>query len=283
MNSSKKDCHFVSTPLQESIYVENNFAGISSPKTHLLAVHGLGTYSGWFKDLLDLASEKEFGSTSFDLPGFGRSGQRGEIQSYKSWTEALKTVWDETHLKLDQAETFLLGHSLGAIVALASLQELDPKPKGLILTAPGFMANPKSWDIVEFVLPTLFKALNDSPDKISFPFPPEVYDSIKRGLHQVGLLTPEVKPRLLLEILNLSGIAWLACNKFHKIPLLMVLPDQDSFCLSGVSKLFFNLCNSQHKLLKLLPQPGHDLFVLPQAQEVNHLIVNWIDSLKTTV
>lgn len=280
MNSSKKDCHYVSTPLHESIYVENNFAGISSQKTHLVSIHGLGTYSGWFNELCNEASEKQISSTAFDLPGFGRSGTRGEVKSYHSWIEALKAVWSQAHEKNESAEMFLLGHSLGGIVALASLKELNPKPKGVILTVPGFVANPKSWSILEFILPTLFKALDDSPEKTTFPFPPEVYESIKKGMHQMGFLTPEVKPKLLLEILNMTNIAWLACRNFHETPLLMVLPEHDPFCVSGASKIFFNLCNSPYKTLKIFPEAGHDLFILPEAEETNHLIVDWIGVLR---
>jgi alpha-beta hydrolase superfamily lysophospholipase len=274
MNSSKRQSSFLETSAHESVYVESNFAAISSPKTHLVAVHGLGTYGGWFNELSESLAEKSVATTTFDLPAFGRSGRRGEVSSYRAWIEALKLVWVQAHSQLP-GSTFLLGHSLGGVIALAALKELNPKPAGVIITVPGFLAHSKSFPL-SFIVPTFFKAILGSQDKISYSFPPEVFECVKCKLHQIDFLTAEVKPKVFLEILKVSNLAWLSANKFAETPLLMFLTGKDQTCVSAASGLFFNLCNSQSKTLKNYPELGHDLFVLPEAPQINEQVENWL-------
>lgn len=279
MNPSKKAGNYLTTSSNETVYVESNFSTISSQnspqKSQMVAVHGIGTYAGWFDGLTDILADKQIASSLFDLPGFGRSGKRGCLESYKEWTDALTKVWSHTQ-ELSKKDTFLLGHSLGGVVSLASLKHLDPKPKGVILVVPGLMANPKSWHITNFVIPTFIKAIQNNPEKISFPFPLEVYESVKTGMHQASMLTQDVQPKLLLEILNMTNQAWLAVNEFKDIPVFMVVSEEDPVCVTGAAKTFFSFCNSQNKKLKVFSNTGHDLFVLPEASETNNLIADWI-------
>lgn len=276
MNSSKRKSHFLQTSLHESIYVESNFFSISSPKCQLVAVHGMGTYAGWFNDLNLVLSENKIASTALDLPGFGRSGTRGEIKSYNSWVEALKETWKEATLQSENEKTFLIGHSLGAIICLAALPSLKPKPQGLIITSPGFMANLQSWSLFDFMVPTLLKALINHPEKIAPPFPPEVFEALQKGQHKIDFLTAEVKPKLLLEMLKASQKAFWSFKNLKEMPLLMVLAGADKFCSNSASEIFFNLSNSSKKTLKTYAGLPHDLFVVPEAEEINHFILEWI-------
>lgn len=277
MNSSKRQSSFLETSAHESVYVENNFASISSPKLQLVAVHGLGTYSGWFDGLSEVLAEEQIALTAFDLPGFGRSGNRGHVSSYTSWVAALKSVWAEANSRLPD-KTFLLGHSLGGVISLVSLAELDPKPKGLILTVPGLMGHPKSFP-PSFVISTLFKAIFNKDEKISYSFPPEVFECVKCGTHQIDFLTAEVNPGVFIEILKASNKAWSARDKLSNIPFMLINSGKDEMVVSWAGEAFFNFCNASCKTYKNFSELGHDLFVLPESNEVNGFITKW---MKTT-
>ena len=277
--------------LNEAIYLENNFSSISSPKTckQVVSVHGLGTYCGWFDSLRGLLAEKDIASLSMDLPGFGRSGVRGEIESYKSWIDAVKFAWykaneqsisrhPETASQTSEKEIYLLGHSLGGIIALASLKDLNPKPKGIIITVPALVAHPTSFNPLTFVIPTFLKAISGSKEKISIPIPPETFESVRTEMHPINILTAYAEPKLFLEILNITNQAWLMVNQLKDIPLLMIVTEKDQVCLTQASKLFFELCNSPQKKLKVYSDLAHDLFVLPEVTEINKLICDWIET-----
>ncbi|MDX1921339.1 MAG: alpha/beta fold hydrolase [Candidatus Caenarcaniphilales bacterium] len=274
MNPSKKNSSFLTTSLNETVYLENNFSSISSQKSQLVAVHGMGAYSGWFNELSDILAETQVGTVTFDLPGFGRSPKRGEVKSHRCWIEATKTAWKEASQK--DSNTFLLGHSLGGIIALASIGELTPKPKGVILTVPALSANCKTWNLFNFVIPTFFRGLIDSSEKTTYPISHEVFDSIKKGKHSPDFITAEVRPKLFLETLKVTQKAWSNVFVFKDIPLLMILSEDDPICDPKASRNFFNMCNSTNKTLKNYSGIAHDLFVLPQAEEINGLIADWI-------
>jgi len=277
MNFQEKQGKFRQILCQEySLYVQNNFAEINSSQAQLLCVHGLGAYSGWFQELAQTLKNNQISTFSFDLLGFGNSGKKGEINSSKDWMEAVKVTWQDLNQNYTNQNNFLLGHSLGGIIALNALPYLNPKPKALILTVPAFMANSQLWNFTDFTFPTLMKALKNDKTKIKFPAPTEVYKALKNEKVQKNLLTEEAEPKMFLEILKLSFKSWSQINKLNDIPILIITAGKDISCVSEASHLFFNFCNSQNKTLKHFPNLEHDLFVLPEAEIINTYILNYL-------
>ncbi|MFM8005389.1 MAG: lysophospholipase, partial [Dolichospermum sp.] len=85
----------------------------------LAIVHGLGGHSGLYKTIVEHLLPREYAVYALDLRGHGRSsGQRGYINT---WTEFRDDL--QAFLKLIQQQQpgypiFLLGHSLGGVIAL---------------------------------------------------------------------------------------------------------------------------------------------------------------------
>ncbi|HEY9886227.1 MAG TPA: alpha/beta fold hydrolase [Vampirovibrionales bacterium] len=284
--NQKSHSNFINSK-QLSIYLESTLDSISSQEKenkstkNLVAVHGLGTCSAWYDDLKEKLLQNNIDLTTFDLPGFGQTTgngvEKGIIKSYKQWVEALKTTWDKVHEQQNSGNSsFLLGHSLGGVVSLASLKELNPKPKGIILTVPAFMAHPDSWPLFTFVVPTFFKALINSPNKMDFPMPAEVEEMLVKKPELVNLMTSQVRPKLFLESLKATITAWLNLNELKDIPFYLVVSRSDKTCSPEAAENFFNMCNAKDKQLKVFENTGHDLFILPEADELNQLIANWI-------
>jgi lysophospholipase len=280
MNSEQKQGKLLQIFSKEfSLYTQNNFADINSPKAQLLCVHGLGTYSGWFDELAQTLKNNQISTFSFDLLGFGNSGKKGEINSFEDWLETVKVTWQDLNENYTNQNNFLLGHSLGGIIALNALPYLNPKPKALILTVPAFMANSQLWSFTDFMFPTLVKAFKNDKTKIKFPAPKEVHEALINGKFQKNFLTEEAEPKMFLEILKLSLKSWSQINKLNDIPILIMTAGKDISCVSQASHLFFNLCNSQNKTLKQFPNLDHDLFVLPEAEIINTYILNYLRTM----
>jgi alpha-beta hydrolase superfamily lysophospholipase len=276
MNASKKDCQYLTTSKKQQVYIENNFFSISSPSSKLLAIHGLGTSSAWFQRLSSDLCEDKIATFIPDLPGFGKSGDRGSINSFKDWIEATQLSWQKLN-EDDSKNSFILGHSLGGIIALETLTKLSPKPKGIILTVPALVANTKLWSPTEFMLPTFIKAILEPNEKITYPFPKEIFEAIKKGEVSLEQLTPEVKPTVFLEILMLSLKSWFSASKMSEIPLLMILSENDPSCSPEAAKQFFKLCSSTDKTLKVFEGGGHDLYLLSCYEELKDTISTWIN------
>lgn len=126
-----------------------------SPKARgaLLVVHGIGEHSGRYSELVEQARKLHLNVHLFDLRGHGRSqGIRGHFTSLSELHQDMD-AWI-SHL-VDAGELdgdlpcFMLGHSLGGLVALTFVPKYIRKPLypeivGLCLSAPalGLKWNP---------------------------------------------------------------------------------------------------------------------------------------------
>ncbi|MDX1918995.1 MAG: alpha/beta fold hydrolase [Candidatus Caenarcaniphilales bacterium] len=264
----------------DRIYIRNYQPNISSHQKvspfNLLAIHGMGTYHGWFDELAYQTAQIGGKLTALDLPGFGKSGIRGKLSTYHSWTEAVRSSYIDL---AEKAPTYILGHSLGGIVALGSLSDMQVRPAGLILSVPAIKAHQHSYPFFEFVLPTFFKAIFSPSSKITLPFPPEFAEMIAAGTHKLDDLTREVEVSLMLETLKLSlkatSIESQKSAGFTR--LLMLIAEKDQTCDWKAAERYFHGIPSPQKTLIRFEKLGHDLFILPEAPKVNQTIIDWIE------
>lgn len=142
-------------------------------KGALLVVHGLGEHSGRYKELVAQARRLGLDVHLLDLRGHGRSqGIRGHFQSMEelhgdidAW---MKHLVDSGALHADRP-CYLLGHSLGGLVALTfaaryTAAPLYPPLAGLLLSAPAVGLRWRPLRLLESklarTLPKLFRSVH---------------------------------------------------------------------------------------------------------------------------
>jgi alpha-beta hydrolase superfamily lysophospholipase len=120
----------------------------------LLVVHGMGEHCGRYQELVAEAKKIKLDVHLFDLRGHGRSqGTRGHFQSldelHQDMDAWVSHLVDSGALSAD-LPCFLLGHSLGGLIALTFVPKYVRKPlypeiTGLCLSSPalGLHWNPK--------------------------------------------------------------------------------------------------------------------------------------------
>ncbi|CAN0454736.1 unnamed protein product, partial [Discosporangium mesarthrocarpum] len=110
----------------------------------LLVIHGGMWYSGWFGPLGDLLSSEQYSIrvSAPDLPALGKSDDvvpdlRAFVPDFADYFKEVSTAVIRARAALqDGAPTFLLGESMGGLVAImALLDEADLHVDGLILCA----------------------------------------------------------------------------------------------------------------------------------------------------
>ncbi len=85
----------------------------------LIIVHGLGSHSGLFANIVTRLIPKNYAIYSFDLRGHGRSpGQRAYINSWSEFRQDLKAFLEFVRTQEPPSPQFLLGHSLGGLIVL---------------------------------------------------------------------------------------------------------------------------------------------------------------------
>jgi alpha-beta hydrolase superfamily lysophospholipase len=107
------------------------------PRSIVTIVHGLGSHSGWFANMVRCLVENGHAVYGFDLRGHGRSaGQRGYISSWQEFREDLRAVRQLIALKEADVPCFLLGHCLGGTIVLDYALHYPASIHGAIAMAP---------------------------------------------------------------------------------------------------------------------------------------------------
>jgi alpha-beta hydrolase superfamily lysophospholipase len=108
----------------------------AEPRAIVRIVHGLGEHGGRYQALAEVLVERGISCCALDLRGHGTSGgRRGHAPSFHAILDDLAGFTRET--AVGGRPAFLLGHSLGGLVALRGIQEGRAGVLGgAILSAP---------------------------------------------------------------------------------------------------------------------------------------------------
>lgn len=119
----------------------------AEPRAILRIIHGLGEHGARYQALVEVLLARGISSYALDLRGHGTSGgRRGHARSFRAVLDDVAGFTRETPAAGRPA--FLLGHSLGGLVALRAVQEGRAGVLGgAILSAPALalMSGDTAW------------------------------------------------------------------------------------------------------------------------------------------
>ena len=113
-------------------HTESSFMGLASFRIYcqswlpdgdvravLLVAHGYAEHSGRYGNLIERLVPKGYAIHALDHRGHGRSdGERVQVESFDDYSEDLKTYFDIVNQQHDGKQIFLVGHSMGAAIAV---------------------------------------------------------------------------------------------------------------------------------------------------------------------
>jgi pimeloyl-ACP methyl ester carboxylesterase len=111
--------------------VEIAYTSAGSGPTTLLFIHGLGSYMPVWKQNLP-ALQGQFRVVAIDLPGYGRSAKANYHYSMDFFARAVEGVIRELQLH----SVVLVGHSMGAQIAITHALKYPNRARALALLAP---------------------------------------------------------------------------------------------------------------------------------------------------
>ena len=124
--------NFFRTHDQLKLHTKSTLA--ASNKATIVFVHGVGEHIGRYTEAFQAFSDQGYSCFGFDQRGFGRSeGERGHINSFTDYIEDLAKFIDEIVVRESQKPIFLLGHSMGSLVALTYALNYETKIQGLLI------------------------------------------------------------------------------------------------------------------------------------------------------
>jgi len=217
------------------------------PKAVLVIIHGLGEHGGRYPHVVERLAPHGYAVYAMDLRGHGRSGeQRGHINSMDEIRSDVKTFLEIVQKKETGKPVFLLGHSLGGLIALDFVIHTPDGLKGVIASAPVLMQTAVSplLMVAAKVLSRLAPrfSMETGLDATALSRDQAVVDAYRSD----PLVHSKATPRLGTEIP--ASMAWTNAHlEEFKLPLLTIQGEADRIIPLDASRVLFEKASSLDK------------------------------------
>jgi len=251
---------------------------LENPRGEILIAHGFGEHSGRYGALTDHLVSHNYCVTAYDHRGHGLSdGLPGHVESFSEYDEDLAKIISSVRSRSQAKPLFLIGHSMGGLIALRYAARKSGTLTGAIITAPlievavpvpahklmiarvGARMNPR-WRLSNEINPA-----NLSRD-------PEV----GRAYAADPLVNRKVSAKWFAEATRaMQEVAEWAPQ--IKTPVLVMHGTDDRLASVDATKRMFERIESPDKELVIYPGFYHELFNEPEKQEVFERVMEWLD------
>jgi alpha-beta hydrolase superfamily lysophospholipase len=248
-------------------------------KALILISHGLGEHSGRYDQTAADFNAAGFSVVALDHIGHGQSpGRRAYAESFAALNGPLTEL--RTHLKSIHPElpVFLIGHSMGGLIAASSLITHQGDYCGAILTGPalGLPAPPPLWQVLllralSWLVPTA-KAFDIDSSAISRDAAVvEAYLADDLVHHQ------NIPARTVVALFDEGGRV-LQEAKGITLPLLLLHGAEDKLTSVEASKTFVEQLGSSDKQITVYDGLFHELFNEPERDDIISTCITWINA-----
>ncbi len=256
--------HFQSAIDGRKLYYQSWVPRDARPDWNVVLHHGFGEHSSRYSHLLDAFEGSGISFYSYDARGHGRSeGKRGHSRGVAQMVADLETFMVFCRTEFGVQKPFLLGHSMGGLVAITfALKHCNQwEISGLLTSGAALSVNQTPVMKVKKVVGTLLREIK--PDitlaaglELKYiSHDPQVVEAYKTD----NLVHGEVSVDLALDMLD-AGETAIRRASMLKIPLYMAHGDADGIIAPSGSQDFFHRASSGDKKLVLHPGLYHEIF-----------------------
>ena len=243
-------------------------------------VHGLGSHSSSYRNIVEHLIPKNYAIYAFDLRGNGRSpGQRGHISSWEVFRADLQAFLQLVETQSPKCPQFILGHSLGGVVVLDYVMRFRVYPSplfGVITLAPAVgklgvspfkltIGKILSRILPSFTLSTGFDLNTAARD-----------EKVLADYAQDKLRHARGSARLATEYIN--TVNWINAHAADlQIPLLIIQGGADTVTLPQGSRQFFQKVTFPDKELLEYPEAYHEIHDDFGYEQVMADLESWLE------
>ena len=229
--------------------------------TLALIVHGFGEHSGRYAGLGRALAEEGLTVAALDHQGFGRSeGDRAHIEKFDHYIGDVLQFLEICQAKFQPKKVIVLGHSMGGLIATATVLKEPSKFSGLILSAPAIDVPPEKKSGVAVLASGILSKLLP---KLQVAFLPITGISRDRQVLHKFLNDPLVykggmRARWVSEALKTMDFIF-ASTHLLTFPLIILHGDHDTLVPLAASKRLIDNAATDDKTLHVLPDAFHEV------------------------
>jgi alpha-beta hydrolase superfamily lysophospholipase len=248
-------------------------------RANLMLAHGLGEHSSRYEYFAAHCTARGIAVHAIDHYGHGRSeGLPGHVERFSVYLDGVRTLRDDVRSRDGGLPLFLLGHSMGGLIAAAFLGEDQSSFRGCILSGPALKSDVEPPALVMAIARLISWLAPTAPliglDPAGVSRDPAVVSAyVNDPLVHHGKATA----RLVTE-LSATMRATLEAAPAIKLPLLVLHGDADVLTSPAGSQALHDAAGSADKTLKLYPGLYHEIFNEPERDQVLGDMSAWLEA-----
>jgi lysophospholipase len=247
------------------------------PLATVILVHGLGEHSGRYEHVARYFTDKDYAVFAADLRGHGRSeGTRGHIDSFDDYLNDVQALFTYARNQVRARPRFLIGHSMGGLIALTYALKYTDGLTSVIASGPGLRVRVRvpTWrttlgNLMSKLYPTLPMRNGLDPNALSRD------QAVVRAYIADPLVHDQVSARWYTEFVKAGQEAIAQANTLA-VPALILQGGADPIVDPTGAKEFFNRIGLEEKHHLEYPGLYHEIFNEPEKFDVLDDVNAWI-------
>jgi alpha-beta hydrolase superfamily lysophospholipase len=251
----------------------------TGPRGAILLVHGLGEHSGRYAHVARACNERGLAVYAVDHYGHGRSdGQPGFVERFSVYLDGVRSLQEHLREQETDVPVFLLGHSMGGLIAAALLCSGQADFRACVLSGPAFKTDNEPSALLRWLNRLLSWLVPTAPmvalDPAGVSRDPEV---VKAYVRDPLVFHGKLSARLIAEMMAAMGDT-LECATSIELPILVLHGEEDRLTSPEGSARFCASIASRDKTLKTYPGLYHEIFNEPEKDAVIAAMLDWLEA-----
>ena len=250
-----------------------------APRATVAVVHGYAEHSARYEHVGSALAARGYAAYAYDQQGHGRSaGVRAHVARFRDYVDDLAAFVGLVREGQPAGPLFLLGHSMGGLVAALYAIDRQRDLAGLVLSAPFFESADRApaallaiAPLVSAIAPKLAVAPFDSAGISRDP-------AVVRSYTTDPLVyTGAVRARFGNELLKAAASVLPRASQLA-LPLLVMQGDADRVASVAAAEAIYRTAASPDKTLRHYPGLYHEIFNEPERDTVIGDLIAWLDA-----
>ena len=245
----------------------------------VLLIHGLGEHSGRYAHVAKHLTERGFTVYTLDHYGHGKSdGHAGFVERFSVYLDGVNALLGKARDEQPEVPFFLIGHSMGGLIAATCLLENQDAFKACVLSGPALKTDQAPPALLLALIRLLSKLVPTLPmiqlDASGVSRDPAVVDAY---VNDPLVFHGRLSARLIAE-LSATMDDTLSRASEIRIPVIFMHGEKDVLTAPSGSQEMFDNVSSDDKTLKIYPGLFHEIFNEPEKETVLSEMSAWLEA-----